>query len=91
MGRVLEEEWGVPCTSEDTVTCVRRLGRDDNGRPRSSRNDHITGVRMAQHNGHEVLLCEVVFIFSFLRSDRPNDHSIQLRCGVLVFNEGRAY
>lgn len=53
VGRVLEAEWGQPCMDESVVTCVRRFGRSHRGL-RESRGDHISGVRMAQTNSHEV-------------------------------------
>lgn len=54
----MKEEWGVPPEQTGIVTCVRRFGRpSDNSQKRSGR-EHITGVRMATTNGHEVLMCK---------------------------------
>lgn len=55
--RVMEYEWGtVPRLSEGITTCVRRFGRPNpppSGESRK-REDHISGCRMSDANGHEV-------------------------------------
>jgi WD repeat-containing protein 42A len=49
----MEEEWGVPSSTDEVTTCVRRFGRPRNEEKRYRR-DHITGSRMSNYNGHEV-------------------------------------
>lgn len=44
----------MPCNDDDYVTCVRRFGRAERGPGEFRGNEHITGARMAQTNGHEV-------------------------------------
>lgn len=58
VGRNIKEEWGMEgckTASDDLVTCVSRFGRDPE-RENNDRGAHVTGVRMAKSNGHEVLL-----------------------------------
>lgn len=55
VGRNIKEEWGIEGNkgaSDDLVTCVSRFGRDPERE--NDRHAHVTGVRMARSNGHEV-------------------------------------
>ncbi|KLO15698.1 WD40 repeat-like protein [Schizopora paradoxa] len=64
-GRILQEEWGVPCTTDDYVTCVRRLGRKERARGEKKGFEHVTGTRMSQFNGHEVTYSsDAVYLYS---------------------------
>ncbi|KAF9453071.1 WD40 repeat-like protein [Macrolepiota fuliginosa MF-IS2] len=77
IGRRIEEEWGVPSSTEEMTTCVRRFGRGlkPEKKKRFSR-DYITGSRMSNYNGHEVLLSyggDAVYLFSTL--DDPLDQA----------------
>ncbi|GLB33847.1 putative peptidase A1 family protein [Lyophyllum shimeji] len=61
VGRDLRMEWGIPEATHDATsltTCVRRFGRrtKPDGERRTRRIEHITGARMSDYNGHEVLL-----------------------------------
>lgn len=73
VGRTLRAEWGMSCTDEHYVTCVRRFGRPElEGIGRGV--EHITGARMAQTNGDEVLLsysADAVYLYS--TRDEPQD------------------
>ncbi|KAH8118555.1 WD40 repeat-like protein [Phellopilus nigrolimitatus] len=83
VGRTLQGEWGVPCTDENYVTCVRRFGRTQRV---SRRGEHITGARMAQTNGHEVLLsysADAVYLYSVL--DQPCEFAAR-RASILPPN-----
>ncbi|KAH6914871.1 WD repeat-containing protein [Coprinopsis sp. MPI-PUGE-AT-0042] len=71
IGRVLQREWGmVPSSSDRVLTCVRRFGRTPqqtaDGAVRGVPT-HVTGSRISQTNGHEVLLsysADKVYMFS---------------------------
>ncbi|KDQ64539.1 hypothetical protein JAAARDRAFT_187861 [Jaapia argillacea MUCL 33604] len=66
-GRILKEEWGMVPDSDDVVTCVRRFGRKSRGPGERKGSEHVTGARMAESNGHEVLLSysgDAVYLFS---------------------------
>ena len=51
--RILQSEWGVPEADHD-VNCVRRFGRTSRAPGELAKNEHISGSRMSQMNGHEV-------------------------------------
>ncbi|KAF7965979.1 hypothetical protein HWV62_40545 [Athelia sp. TMB] len=74
--RTLRAAWGISSQEDELTTCVRRFGRNL-GAPRGrSREDHITGARMASSNGHEVLLSyssDAVYLYS--TQDEPGSHS----------------
>ena len=56
----LDSQWGaVPRMGESVTTCVRRFGKplSSEGSQRNRR-EHISGCRMSDENGHEVILCE---------------------------------
>ncbi|KAG8735375.1 hypothetical protein FRC12_018106 [Ceratobasidium sp. 428] len=58
IGRNLQDEWGAGGRlneSDDLVTCVARFGRDP-AKEERDHHPHVTGARMAQTNGHELLL-----------------------------------
>ncbi|KXN89623.1 WD repeat protein iqw1 [Leucoagaricus sp. SymC.cos] len=79
VGRRIEEEWGVPSSTEEVTTCVRRFGRP----PRVEKKkrfprDHITGSRMSNYNGHEILLSysgDATYLFSALDSPTESEPS----------------
>lgn len=54
IGRRLAEEWGVPSSTDEVTTCVRRFGRPRREEEKTYRRDSITGSRMSNHTGHEV-------------------------------------
>ncbi|OCH94104.1 WD40 repeat-like protein [Obba rivulosa] len=67
VGRFIREEWGVPPNPDDVTTCVRRFGRATRGPSERRGHEHITGAKMAQSNGHEVLLSyssDAVYLYS---------------------------
>jgi len=72
----MQEEWGADGKLEETddlVTCVARFGRDA-AREERDYNPHVTGARMAQTNGHELLLSysgDAVYRYSIY--DSPSD------------------
>ncbi|KIP04882.1 hypothetical protein PHLGIDRAFT_108939 [Phlebiopsis gigantea 11061_1 CR5-6] len=53
-GRHLSYEWGLSPEVDSLTTCVRRFGRASSAPGENKGFEHITGVRMAKHNGHEV-------------------------------------
>ncbi|KAF9534294.1 WD40-repeat-containing domain protein [Crepidotus variabilis] len=67
--RTLEARWGsIPGAGQDLTTCVRKFGRTNDAPPREPfRRDHVTAVRMASSNSHEVLVSfsgDAVYLFS---------------------------
>jgi len=61
-GRRIQEEWGVESSSEDLISCVRRFGRKNRNENEMPGHEHITGSRMSQENGHEVLNLYLYYI-----------------------------
>ncbi|KZT26871.1 WD40 repeat-like protein [Neolentinus lepideus HHB14362 ss-1] len=69
VGRSLQEEAGVPDSIEDLARCVRRFSRKHRRGERKKGREYISGVRMAESNGHEVLMTyggEALYLFSTL-------------------------
>ncbi|EMD40731.1 hypothetical protein CERSUDRAFT_111309 [Gelatoporia subvermispora B] len=67
VGRFIREEWGMSPDANDLTTCVRRFGRATRGPSERRGYEHITGAKMAQSNGHEVLLSyssDAVYLYS---------------------------
>ncbi|KDQ21043.1 hypothetical protein BOTBODRAFT_169706 [Botryobasidium botryosum FD-172 SS1] len=65
--RILKAEWGVNVDTEELVCCVRRFGRREKPGYERVGAAHVTGSRMADSNGHELLLSysgDGVYIFS---------------------------
>ncbi|KDR83708.1 hypothetical protein GALMADRAFT_54302 [Galerina marginata CBS 339.88] len=67
--RTIEHDWGkVPRAGREATTCVRKFGRErETSNSQSGRRPHITGARMSNSNGHEVLLSysgDGVYLFS---------------------------
>lgn len=99
VGRRIEEEWGVNLTSSEITTCVRRFGRRHTQLPpKSLYQDHITGSRLSQANGHEVQLSLFSSrpIISFSSSsysyvrfsiDGSNVHVLQFQVGMQLIAE----
>ncbi|KAG8973803.1 hypothetical protein FRC05_008222 [Tulasnella sp. 425] len=59
LGRILKAEWGQDISIEDddaTTRCVRRFGRLKRGPKERKSQTHVTGARMADSNGHDLLL-----------------------------------
>ncbi|KAG9046364.1 hypothetical protein FS837_004588 [Tulasnella sp. UAMH 9824] len=59
VGRILKAEWGQDISIEDddaTTRCVRRFGRLKRGPKERKSQTHVTGARMADSNGHDLLL-----------------------------------
>ncbi|KZO97971.1 WD40 repeat-like protein, partial [Calocera viscosa TUFC12733] len=54
--RLLKEEWGVKAHDDELAQAVRRFGRRNIPTYEKARDAHVTGSRMAESNGHEVLL-----------------------------------
>jgi len=74
-GRTLQEEWGVPCTTDDYVTCIRRFGRKERARGERKGLEHVTGTRMSQFNGHEILMSyssDAVYLYSMYDEAHEN-------------------
>ncbi|KAF5363243.1 hypothetical protein D9756_000420 [Leucocoprinus leucothites] len=75
VGRRIEEEWGVPPSTDEITTCVRRFGRPPStDKKKRFPRDHITGSRMSNYNGHEILLSyngDASYLFSTL--DEPTE------------------
>ncbi|KAF8525350.1 WD40 repeat-like protein [Gautieria morchelliformis] len=66
-GRRLREEWGVDCRPDDITSCVRRFGRKTRAETEVNGIEHVTGSRMSQENGHELLLsysADAVYLYS---------------------------
>ncbi|CAL1700680.1 unnamed protein product [Somion occarium] len=87
IGRHLEEEWGMPPDSRSVTTCVRRFGREARSPGESRGYPHITGVRMASDNGHEVLCSystDAVYLYS--TRDDPHEPSA-FQGGILASND----
>ncbi|TFY70163.1 hypothetical protein EVG20_g2843 [Dentipellis fragilis] len=66
-GRFIKEEWGMPPNDDELTTCVRRFGRKTRGPGERKGSEHITGARMPNSNGHEVLLSyssDAVYLYS---------------------------
>ncbi|EIN10643.1 WD40 repeat-like protein [Punctularia strigosozonata HHB-11173 SS5] len=66
-GRHLREQWGMAPDGDHLTTCVRRFGRTGRAPGERVGHEHITGARMAQSNGHEVLLsysADAVYLYS---------------------------
>ncbi|KAG8915589.1 hypothetical protein FRC01_003608, partial [Tulasnella sp. 417] len=59
VGRILKTEWGQDISIDDddaTTRCVRRFGRLKRGQKERKAHTHVTGARMADSNGHDLLL-----------------------------------
>ncbi|KAF8528968.1 WD40 repeat-like protein [Hysterangium stoloniferum] len=66
-GRRFKEEWGAEGVSNDLTSCVRRFGRKPSGKKEYLGGEHITGSRMSNDNGHELLLSysgDAVYLYS---------------------------
>ncbi|EPQ59493.1 WD40 repeat-like protein [Gloeophyllum trabeum ATCC 11539] len=89
VGRSLQEEAGVPDDGEDLARCVRRFARKPTREQRKRRREYISGVRMAQNNGHEVLMTyggDAVYLFSTLDNPGTNDAWVGKRTGRSVLS-----
>lgn len=67
IGRYLREEWGMSPVAHDATTCVRKFSRHSRPRGEVKGYEHITGARMSNWNGHELLLSfssDSVFLYS---------------------------
>ncbi|EKM59510.1 uncharacterized protein PHACADRAFT_157899 [Phanerochaete carnosa HHB-10118-sp] len=65
--RHLQYDWGMSAEKDSATTCVRRFGREPSQSHQRRGSDHITGCRMANSNGHEVLLSyssDAVYLYS---------------------------
>ncbi|KAG2141736.1 WD40 repeat-like protein [Suillus bovinus] len=72
VGRYLHAEWGVPPDTNSATTCVRRFGRRSRAKGERKGYEHITGVRMSDWNGHEVLLSyHLAGVFLYSTQDEP--------------------
>ncbi|KAG8917391.1 hypothetical protein FRC01_002485 [Tulasnella sp. 417] len=59
VGRILKTEWGQDISTEDddaATRCVRRFGRLKRGPKERKAHTHVTGARMGDSNGHDLLL-----------------------------------
>ncbi|KZT62944.1 WD40 repeat-like protein [Calocera cornea HHB12733] len=54
--RLLKEEWGVSAHEDELAQAVRKFGRKVIPSYEKARDAHVTGSRMAESNGHELLL-----------------------------------
>ncbi|KAJ3541920.1 hypothetical protein NMY22_g3702 [Coprinellus aureogranulatus] len=90
--RVMEYEWGmINRAGEGVTTCVRRFGRPPPPatNERSRRPDHISGCRMSETNGHEVVLSylkDKIYLFSTLDDPVLNDDMSKTQKPVLPSN-----
>ncbi|KAI0092417.1 WD40 repeat-like protein [Irpex rosettiformis] len=81
----LKAAWGMSPDDDCTTTCVRRFGRASRPSGLGSRFPHITGARVAQTNGHEVLLSyssDAIYLYSAL--DDPQDISMAKPQGTVL-------
>ncbi|KIJ56646.1 hypothetical protein M422DRAFT_22796 [Sphaerobolus stellatus SS14] len=72
-GRRIKEEWGID-NSDDLTTCVRRFGRKEISENETPGHEHVTGSRMSQYNGHELLLSysvDGVYLYSIRDPPEP--------------------
>ncbi|CCM01584.1 uncharacterized protein FIBRA_03644 [Fibroporia radiculosa] len=70
-GKSFQEQWGMAPDPDGVTTCVRRFGRATG---EQGDYEHITGARMANSNGHEVLLSyssDAVYLYSTLDNSQP--------------------
>ncbi|GJJ07429.1 hypothetical protein Clacol_001631 [Clathrus columnatus] len=82
VGRRIKEEWGVDLNASEITTCVRRFGRPPCvSSPRSFDHDYITGSRISQVNGHELLLSysgDAVYLFSIRDTPEATHSSLNM-------------
>lgn len=77
-GRYLHAEWGVPPDANSATTCVRRFGRRSRAKAERRGFEHITGARMSDCNGHEVLLSyHLAGVFLYSTRDEPESFEDQ--------------
>ncbi|KAG8907020.1 hypothetical protein FRB99_005540 [Tulasnella sp. 403] len=74
MHRILKYEWGQDAlsdSSEDATKCVRRFGRVNRGRKEGRKDTHVTGAKMSESNGQELLLsmCSEQSVFAVAEID----------------------
>ncbi|KAF8205010.1 WD repeat-containing protein [Pholiota molesta] len=86
--RTIESSWGaVPGIGKGATTCVRRFGR--HSPPSNARRigrDHITGARMSDFNGHEVILSysgDGVYLYSSKDDPESKDNMSTATSSVL--------
>ncbi|KAF8974529.1 WD40-repeat-containing domain protein [Flammula alnicola] len=91
--RTIESDWGtMPNAGKEATTCVRKFGR--RSRPTNNRRivrDHITGARMSDSNGHEVLLSysgDGVYLYSTKDDPESRDDLSSSPPSVLPSNAG---
>ncbi|KAF5333136.1 hypothetical protein D9611_002459 [Ephemerocybe angulata] len=76
--RVMEHEWGMVPRTGEVTTCVRRFARPQPPpeRREKRRQDHISGCRMSDTNGHEIILSYMkdnIYLFSTTDDPVSND------------------
>ncbi|EJU06204.1 WD40 repeat-like protein [Dacryopinax primogenitus] len=85
--RLLEDEWGVQAQDDELAQAVRRFGRRTIPTYEKARDAHVTGTRMAESNGHELLLSysgDAIYLYSIYddvedTSFAPNGSNIVAR------------
>ncbi|KAF9510841.1 hypothetical protein BS47DRAFT_1331473 [Hydnum rufescens UP504] len=88
--RILQLEWGVP-GADDDANCVRRFGRASRASGERARNEYISGSRMSQTNGHEVLLSymtDAVYLYS-VYDDPTEPGSISNASSVILSSNSK--
>ncbi|KAF9485322.1 WD40 repeat-like protein [Pholiota conissans] len=90
--RTIESNWGaIPNAGQGATTCVRRFGRQS--RSNNSRyiaRDHITGARISDANGHEVILSysgDAVYLYS-TKDDPEGKDDMSIMQSSLLASEG---